>query len=101
MSSMFIRVNISSSTTRACRPESNLFITSTARRRNVDRADHAIPPIVEIHRAFQLVGQTAFDHPRAEAFSGRWRHRRAVLLLPAQDEPGALWPRLNRPGEQD
>ena len=46
--------------------------------------------IVKNDRTFQFVGQTALNHPRSKSFVGGRYYRRAVLLLPAQDEALAV-----------
>jgi hypothetical protein len=71
MSSIMTRTSISSSTTRTLRPESNLSIASTAWQGNVHRADKTLRPVVEMCGAFQLMGQTTFDHTRPKAFLRR------------------------------
>src|SRR5687768_2528400 len=101
MSSMFMRTIISSSTTRTRRPESRLSMKGGSRRGNVDRADHAVRPVVEVGSAVQFEGQTVFDHPRAEPLSRRRRHGRAALLAPRQDQPAALRPRFDIPRDPD
>jgi hypothetical protein len=83
---------------RTRRPESNLSIKIiTPWWRHGHCADEALRPVVEMHRAFQLMGQTTLDHPRAEPFTGWWRDGRTVLLLPAQDYSRALSSVLRRP----
>src|SRR5476651_104504 len=101
MSSMIMRISISSSTTRTLRWDSNLPITRTSRCRYVDRADYAGRPKVEMNTAFQLVGQAPLDHSRPEAVPGRWCDGWAVRLLPAQDKPVALGRPFDRPRNLD
>src|ERR1700730_15479771 len=81
MSSMLIKCMIRYSVSRARPTEIVLSRAGGVRCGNVDRADYAVRPVVEMHHGFQLVGQTAFNHLRAQPFAGRWCDRRPVLLL--------------------
>src|ERR1700730_10629839 len=97
MSSMIMRIIISYSKTSRRRPERDLSITGSLLCRNVDRADQAVRPVVKMHHGFQLMGQTAFNHLRAEDPVGQWGDRRPGLLLPVQNETVSLRCRLNCP----
>src|ERR1700722_12446897 len=101
MSSIIIKTSNSSSTTRPRRSASNLLITITSWRRKSHRADQTVRLIVEMHRTFEFMGDTALDHPRAEPSMRWWRDGRAVLLLPPQEKLAALYHGLHRPLDED
>ena len=69
MSSIIIRTSISSSTTRMRRPESNLSIARTPGTGMSIVQIKPVRAVVELHRAFEFLRQTALDHARAEPLS--------------------------------
>src|SRR5688500_3627388 len=100
MSSIIMRISISSSTTRTLRPTSKAPI---ARRGcgNTHGGDQSFCPVLEINGTRQFVSQAALDHARAES-SAQWRrHRRTTLLPPMQDQSGAIRTGLDLPLDVD